>query len=237
MPRIVCISDTHGKHARIDLPEGDVLVHAGDCSNIGTVEEIGSFAAWMRQQPHRHKLFVPGNHDWAFSRTPDPKGPMGRGAGGPEDLERVLDLMDYAGVTVLGLPGGQYQAQVAGVSVVGLCGQRPFCGWAFDTPEPELANRWALIHEETDLLITHSPPHSVLDMNDQRWSCGSVTLRDRLEAMEEPPNLHVFGHIHESRGVHVSRTLSVNASYHPTAPFYIVDLDDLPTIVHQPASF
>ena len=33
--RIVCISDTHGKHAKVRLPDGDVLIHAGDFMTYG----------------------------------------------------------------------------------------------------------------------------------------------------------------------------------------------------------
>ncbi len=32
---IVCISDTHGKHRNLVVPDGDVLVHAGDITSKG----------------------------------------------------------------------------------------------------------------------------------------------------------------------------------------------------------
>jgi predicted phosphodiesterase len=46
--RIVAVSDTHGLHSRIEtLPEGDVLVHAGDLMNSGLdPEDIWSFNRW-----------------------------------------------------------------------------------------------------------------------------------------------------------------------------------------------
>jgi predicted phosphodiesterase len=28
--KIVCISDTHGLHRNLSIPEGDILIHAGD---------------------------------------------------------------------------------------------------------------------------------------------------------------------------------------------------------------
>jgi len=36
--KIVFISDTHGLHGDMlhPIPEGDVLIHAGDCTNMGT---------------------------------------------------------------------------------------------------------------------------------------------------------------------------------------------------------
>jgi len=33
--RIVCLSDTHGRHARLSVPDGDILIHAGDFMAFG----------------------------------------------------------------------------------------------------------------------------------------------------------------------------------------------------------
>ena len=55
--RLVVISDTHGLHNRIDdLPDGDVMVHAGDFMNSGyDVEDILSFNRWLGDPP-RHSV-------------------------------------------------------------------------------------------------------------------------------------------------------------------------------------
>ena len=49
--RIVCISDTHKKHRQLDVPDGDILIHAGDFSQWGmdrskdvTVREVVSLS-------------------------------------------------------------------------------------------------------------------------------------------------------------------------------------------------
>lgn len=61
---ILCLSDTHNAHRRLSrLPEADVLVHCGDCTEYGTEEETLDFLQWLCELPYRHKLFVPGNHD------------------------------------------------------------------------------------------------------------------------------------------------------------------------------
>ena len=41
--RIVLISDTHNRHRTMQMPEGDILIHAGDFTNNGTEEEIREF--------------------------------------------------------------------------------------------------------------------------------------------------------------------------------------------------
>lgn len=38
--RFVCISDTHNRHKSLHVPDGDVLIHAGDISLKGSVPEI-----------------------------------------------------------------------------------------------------------------------------------------------------------------------------------------------------
>jgi hypothetical protein len=62
---IVAISDTHGMHAAMEhvVPDGDLLIHAGDFCGRGSAQEVRDFAAWMGTMPHRHKLVTPGNHD------------------------------------------------------------------------------------------------------------------------------------------------------------------------------
>ena len=62
--RIVCLSDTHNLHDRIRVPEGDLLLHAGDATSRGTEKEVSVFADWLAGLPHRHKVVVAGNHDF-----------------------------------------------------------------------------------------------------------------------------------------------------------------------------
>ena len=69
--RIICISDTHGQHSKLSVPDGDVLIHAGDLMAFGDrPEEIIDFNQWLGKQPHRHKIVIAGNHDWMFERHP-----------------------------------------------------------------------------------------------------------------------------------------------------------------------
>src|SRR5258708_40180694 len=69
--RIICISDTHGQHSKLGVPDGDVLIHAGDFMAFGdTPKEIVDFNQWLGKQPHRHKIVIAGNHDWMFERHP-----------------------------------------------------------------------------------------------------------------------------------------------------------------------
>ncbi|KAJ7089217.1 hypothetical protein B0H15DRAFT_279689 [Mycena belliarum] len=53
----------------------------------------------------------------------------------------------------------------------------------------------------TDILLTHGPPHGVLDRTTKATLAGCPALAARLAALR--PRLHVFGHIHEARGAYV----------------------------------
>ena len=64
--KIVLISDTHGLHDKILLPQGDMIIHAGDVSNKGTYGEVTSFLHWFKNLPFKHKVFIAGNHDFIF---------------------------------------------------------------------------------------------------------------------------------------------------------------------------
>lgn len=61
--RIVCISDTHGygpPDGAFKLPKGDVLVHAGDLSNQGTLNELRKTAEWIERADFEVKIVIAG---------------------------------------------------------------------------------------------------------------------------------------------------------------------------------
>jgi len=178
--RIVCISDTHTQHG-VAIPIGDVLVHAGDLSHSGEWSVIGRALRWMAQWPHPHKIFIAGNHDWAFQRR-------------PEDLPLYLP----EGVTYLQDSG----IEIEGLKFWGSPWQPWFHDWAFNLRRgPDIAAKWELIPEDVDVLITHGPPFGI---RDQLPGTGqSVGCKDLLRRLEELPRLklHVFGHIHHGYGM------------------------------------
>ena len=61
--KCVAISDTHNRHKKLKLPDGDVLIHCGDATGLGSLNEFVEFNRWMSEQPHKYKIFVAGNHD------------------------------------------------------------------------------------------------------------------------------------------------------------------------------
>ncbi|MCU0704978.1 MAG: metallophosphatase domain-containing protein [Fimbriiglobus sp.] len=187
---IVAISDTHGRHRELTVPPGDLLLFAGDLSNHGFPEDITDFNDWLGSLPHPHKVMICGNHDFHFERD-------------PADARRRITHATYlqdSGV------------EVCGLRIWGSPWQPRFFDWAFNLDRgPEIAAKWALIPDDTDVLITHGPPAGILDKTSRGEATGCVDLLWRLQELK--PQLHLFGHIHEAAGVvQTPDTLFVNAS-------------------------
>jgi predicted phosphohydrolase len=205
--RIVCLSDTHDFHDRLVVPDGDVLLHAGDATMSGKPFQVEAFARWFANRPHRHKIVVAGNHDWMFERTP---------AQARSLLREVIYLQDD-------------EVTVDGLRIWGSPWQPWFHDWAFNLERgPQIAAKWESIPTGIDVLVTHGPPAGILDRTSRGEHVGCADLRRELLRIR--PRLHVFGHIHEAYGtVEIDGTRFVNASncterYHPVQPPIVVDL-------------
>lgn len=208
--RIVCLSDTHTLQNNFKVPEGDVLIHAGDFCNTGSERDVHKFAKWIDRLPHTHKVVVAGNHDWFFQKQPE--------------LARVYLEPDVIYLQDSG-------CEIEGLKFWGSPWQPWFMDWAFNLPRngSKIREKWNLIPIDTNILITHGPPFGILDQVEGGPHLGCEELALRLPAVR--PGLHVFGHIHDSAGALKSEgTLHVNASicdeqYKPIQPAIVVDVD------------
>ncbi|RLN80542.1 hypothetical protein BBO99_00004411 [Phytophthora kernoviae] len=72
--KVVCVSDTHGLHDQaLDIPQGDVFIHAGDFTDTGERNEVLAFNQFLGTLPHRYKIVIAGNHESTFDREFYPK--------------------------------------------------------------------------------------------------------------------------------------------------------------------
>ena len=207
MTRLVCVSDTHGRTRDLVVPDGDILLHAGDLTGRGRIKEIRGAHAWLASLPHRHKIVVAGNHDFGFERTPD-------------EARAVMTDVTYL---------EDEEVTVEGLRIWGTPWQPWFHDWAFNLQRgAEMAAVWAKVPTGIDVLLTHGPPAGILDRTYRGEEVGCADQRAALARIR--PRLCVFGHIHESYGqVEVDGTLYVNAStcnleYEPVQPPIVVEL-------------
>lgn len=136
---ILHLSDTHGRHRELGaLPEADVVVHTGDFTMAGTEDEAMDFLRWFAGLPHRHKVFVAGNHD---------------------------DCLWQA--TIDGLGGGCHYLCHSGVTIRGVrfYGVPMFVA---DCMEGRYEAQLRRIPEGVDVLLTHQPPLGRLDVSGGR---------------------------------------------------------------------
>jgi Icc-related predicted phosphoesterase len=214
--RIIAISDTHDRHDKIVIPDGDVIIHAGDATTRGTESQITSFLDWYAKLPHKYKILVAGNHDWLFQRDPWLTRTM--------CWDRDIILLDDTSV------------HLEGVKFHGSPWSPTFFNWAFNADRgADIKVHWDLIQDDTDVLITHGPVYGILD--EVVRVSGTSYDPPRLVGCEElllavkrvKPDLHICGHIHCGHGEkHIDGTSFYNASicdemYYPSNPVTIID--------------
>jgi len=168
------ISDTHGK--RPVLPVGDVLVHCGDLTHLGSFRELRDQVAWLQSLDFAHLVFVGGNHDVALGNL------------AAKGLEEQIRKLLFGRIRYLRDSG----VTIDGIRFWGSPWIPPYAG-EFNLPEKELRGKFALIPERTDVLVTHGPPAGVLD-----GGMGSPSLASEVQRVK--PQIHCFGHVHDHRG-------------------------------------
>jgi predicted phosphodiesterase len=245
--RVVCISDTHGLHGCIpaeNIPHGDILIHAGDFTSTGEQEHIASFMEWFGSQPHRYKILVAGNHDVTLHESYYET--KGRNRFHGRKLQRysveecrnlvtsdpkVIYLEDSGVSLEFASTSGDGQHVKKFLRVWGSPWQPEFCDWAFNLNRgAECREKWDLIPEEVDILITHGPPARFGDLCENGLNAGCLDLLHTIQRRVRP-QLHVSGHIHEGYGVACDKQgiTYVNAStctyrYRPTNPAIVVEV-------------
>ena len=158
---IDCISDLHGFYP--DLEGGDLLIVAGDLTSRDTKEQHIDFSMWLAAQNYSHKVVIAGNHDNRLILL-----------GGPVKAPRLDYLLDsgteFQGLKIWGSPWTKWFPQV-----------NPKCSAFMLKTEDELAEKWKLIPDDIDVLVTHGPPHGILDKNINTVSYTHLTLPTNRE--------------------------------------------------------
>lgn len=193
--RIVATADTHFEFSPDQIPDGDVLIHAGDLMYGGGPDEWPSRLASLAALPHPTKLYIPGNHDFHME--------LYQGVAVAE-LRR-------AGIRPLGLTPERAMIQIEDVKILGLPWVPNLPGWAFNRDETWIADYLDAVVEAygyPDIVVSHSPMYSVLDAiapgipdyhRQQHVGCMAYNKWFNQDQTKRP-KIWISGHIHESYG-------------------------------------
>jgi hypothetical protein len=186
--KVVCLSDTHTQ-IPAEVPDGDLLIHAGDMGEMGDVEELQRQIDWLRSLPHAQKVVIAGNHDVFLC-------PKARQTLPPPSRSGKLDWGDINylqnGAVTLPFPNcGNRRLKVYGAPQVPI--QGPEHAFRYGRSQ----DVWAeTIPVDVDIVVTHTPPRFHRDLP---VGLGCAWLLK--ETWRVRPRLHVFGHIHAAAGV------------------------------------
>lgn len=216
LKRVVCISDTHSLHWGMvhQIPEGDILIHAGDITNYGSIEDVIDFCIFLDTVPIQHKVICGGNHDFCFEN---------------EQRNLALETLKKHGIHYLENNG----IIVDSLNIYGSGWTPEFYNWAMMYPRNSEKAKllWNNIPKNTDILITHGPVKGILDLcHYDKFNAGCELLLEKVQELGIP--VHVCGHIHEDYGFRkVGKTTFINAStcslrYKPINKPIVFDIDE-----------
>nr|CAI5832276.1 unnamed protein product [Callosobruchus analis] len=211
--RFVCMSDTHSliRNIMFDIPDGDVFIHAGDFTKCGQKEEVIQFDKWLDSLPHKHKIVIAGNHELSFDQKFS------------EYFKKLMTARQEKGEAVNTQNIRQYLTnctyledsgiELYGIKIYGSPWQPEYNNWAFNLKRgAECLSKWNKIPDDTEILITHTPPLGHGDLACSGVRAGCVELLNTVQKRVKP-KYHVFGHIHEGYGVTSDgRIIYINAS-------------------------
>jgi Icc-related predicted phosphoesterase len=149
------------------------------------------FFGWLESMPHEHKILVAGNHDSLFQHFST----LIR-----KRVPKSVTYLEDSGMTIGGLKfwGSPWT---------------PGYPWMAFTYRAIEANetRWSCIPNDTNILVTHGPPHGIFDRDIRGQHIGDQLLLERVEVVQ--PSLHLFGHVHNQNGrIDTNGTTFVNAA-------------------------
>jgi|SRR5579863_9701422 len=212
---IDCIADLHGHYPVLE--GGDLLIVAGDLTARDTLEEHLEFVKWCGRQHYGHVIYIAGNHDNLCLKEPvkNKKVEYLFDSGTEFDYEKqVAHPASTSHVSIDVLMTETKKIKIWGSPwTKTFPGMNPHCmAFTCDTEE-QLAEKFAMIPNDIDILITHSPPYGILDQTSKN-RCGSTYLLNKFRGSTNL-KLHVFGHIHENGGkcAQIGMIKYVNASH------------------------
>lgn len=220
--RVVIFSDTHSFHRRVNIPDGDVLIHCGDITLRGEMNIMKDFIDWYREFPHKRKLFIQGNHEIGLQHNKNKR-------------NELFSWLQNSGITYL----EHAAVELDGIKYFGSPYNPQYKEWEWQLPRGKsLAAKWASIPDDTNVLITHSPPFGILDRAPRKSAFSDVNyenvgcqdLYNRVMELKDL-KIHTFGHIHQdgSKTINIEDKVFINGAvcdekYQPIQKPVVIDI-------------
>ena len=194
------ISDLHGTHQDLKVPEADIMIVSGDATNRFepwlNEKELHDFIDWYSNIDIKYKIYVPGNHDtFCFNNN-----------------KLVRELFKLKGIIYL----DKDSVEIEGLLIYGDPTTPRYGNWAFMADRAKIHKHWERIPEDVNILITHGPPKGILDLTEDRLGdltlVGCNSLRRRVNELQNLV-LHCFGHIHDTRSITNAGVLNRNGKW------------------------
>lgn len=189
------ISDTHNYHRQVIIPEGtECIIHSGDSTNwydwVRNQPEFEDFLDWFTNIDVKYKILIPGNHDAWATKT--------------YNVDKVKER---------GIIFNEHGYELVNDRLMFLSAYTPtFGNWHFMKDRQKLSRYWEELIEGIDVLITHGPPRSIMDLSYDRMGklefCGDGALYKKI--LKINPKIHTFGHLHSNSDIinYGSRTIA-----------------------------
>jgi len=196
--KIVCMSDSHGFHHHVNVPDGDILLHAGDLTMSGEIDVLQDVNKWFGTLPHSYKVVIAGNHDISLGKLY----PLGSKIF--TNAHYLLNsTIEIEGIKIYGSPYTPWNSEV-------------YNYFAFGKPRYDMKDAWKGIPKEIDIILTHCPPNGILDKVLEKGFNPDEHVGDELllsKIKKYKPKYSVFGHIHEGYGIFRDKTTTfINCS-------------------------
>jgi len=165
--KIVCISDTHGRtddENFPEIPDGDILLHAGDITQEGNLDHVFKFNDWLGTLPHQYKIVIAGNHDKMLDPDLDENA---------REMKKILTNCIYLEESAVYIEGIKFYGcpfSIRGDST----------NTAFQMSTEELKSKWEKIPFDTNILLTHTPPYGINERNAEPQGC-KILLKEVTE--------------------------------------------------------
>lgn len=217
--KIVIISDVHCKFNNLKIESCDILISCGDYSFHGRPEEVRKFHKWLDEQDAKYIISVQGNHEMGVERNFQLSKEIA------EEVCPDIHFIDEGLVEIEGL-----KIWCSAITPF-------FYNWAWNRFRgEEIKKHWDKIPLDIDVLVTHGPPHGILDGVERfngktcLYELEHVGCEELYKKIQDLKNLkvHAFGHIHCGNGsLKVGDTNFINASicnekYEPVNKPYII---------------